>query len=1247
MKRWLKWLLGVVAGIASIAALGLLWLVNTEAGARTAVSLARKFTNDALLVGALDGTLAGPLALRDVRYADPLSGLVVAVDRVEIDLALRALLAKRVHVVSAEIVGLDVALATRDDEPEPPRDEPFTLAAPIDIVVDRFALRRARIHRDADELAGIQVATFSGHWIAREIRIQQLDVNATQGEIRFAGEVTEGDTYRGQGNGRFRWRAGERRVAGTLAAEGREREAALKVALSEPLRADLEIDLEQRASLPWRFKLSVPAFDPRDSLLPDSAVERLAADLRGAGTLTEGVVSGTIDLNGEPLQIDSLRFEHGDERLQLDARLTAGGGTFNAAGRLQLAAEPIAAQFDARWDRVTIPERWAGQILATHGQLAFDGNAEAYRAKGDIHLGPPDRVANIRLGLEGSQQRIVFEQFDVVQPNGRLAARGTVDLQPRLAWTFEAHAAHFDPGAFASRWPGDLNFTLATQGDIDDVGPQARVRLQDLQGRLRDRALSGQIDVQLERNQLFSGTADLRSGASRVRLDARPGAVIDAIARIEVPSLEDWVPNAGGAVQGRFDVKGVWPELHIDGRARARDIRLADTRVQSLQLALSADNPLAPSGTVDLKVDQALAAGLELAHIELRAEGDQSAHRVQLSARGQPVSTRVTLSGAFKDSTWRGEIAQLDLGVAEVANLTLQNPVEVLYSSTESRLSTACFVDGDIRLCLAGQMQEAGALQADYALQNVPLALANAFVGEDSSLAFDGTLHGEGRIERNAEGQLAGAANLRSARAAINQRAVEGDTPLQLLLLQDLALEANLQGEAANAQLSARLNESGTLRGELAAAALDTPDPQIDGTVALTLPSIALLEAFVPQIANVRGRIDLRANLAGSVEQPQIDGELRAAELALDLPEFGLQLKNGAIAVVPRADRNFDLSGSIDSGDGRLTLGGVLRPGGTSNVTIDGKQFLAADMPGAYVIVEPKLAIEHAAERLTVRGDVVIPQANINLQELPSGGGGGAKVSSDVVIVDDDSDADEASELPIHADVNVALGERVELTGFGLAARVSGQLAVSERPGAPTRGSGVMRVAGTYRAYGQDLKIQKGELVYANTPLENPNLNVVAVREIEEIVAGLRVTGDATNPILTVFSTPEMGQANALSYLVTGKPLDQIRQDGGEGDALQSAARSLGTAAGGVLTKNLGKRLGVDEIGIQDSDMIGGSAFTIGQYLSPRLYLSYGIGLFEPGEVVTLRYKLSEALALQAQSGSNESRAGVEYRKER
>ena len=163
----------------------------------------------------------------------------------------------------------------------------------------------------------------------------------------------------------------------------------------------------------------------------------------------------------------------------------------------------------------------------------------------------------------------------------------------------------------------------------------------------------------------------------------------------------------------------------------------------------------------------------------------------------------------------------------------------------------------------------------------------------------------------------------------------------------------------------------------------------------------------------------------------------------------------------------------------------------------------------------------------------------------------------------------------------------------------------------------------------------------------NPGIDIRATRKIEadNVTAGLLVRGTAQVPVLTVFSEPSMEQSEALSYLVTGKPLSSLKS--GEGDMLGTAARALGTAGGDLLAKSIGGRLGVDDIGVADNGALGGAAFTVGKYLSPKLYLSYGVGIFEPGEVVTLRYLFSRHWNFEAQNATTGSRAGINYRIER
>ena len=109
-----------------------------------------------------------------------------------------------------------------------------------------------------------------------------------------------------------------------------------------------------------------------------------------------------------------------------------------------------------------------------------------------------------------------------------------------------------------------------------------------------------------------------------------------------------------------------------------------------------------------------------------------------------------------------------------------------------------------------------------------------------------------------------------------------------------------------------------------------------------------------------------------------------------------------------------------------------------------------------------------------------------------------------------------------------------------------------ESPGTPTTGSGQLSVAGRYKAYGQDLTIKDGRLLFAGTPLDNPRLAIVAMREVDaDLSTGLRIAGSAKQPIITVVSNPNVGEADALSYLVTGRSLSDVGSASGSSqDAL-------------------------------------------------------------------------------------------------
>ncbi len=300
-------------------------------------------------------------------------------------------------------------------------------------------------------------AALEAAWTHAGVVLRRLDVLATQGEVHFSAAVSGTDTYAGEGRGRFRWHAGERDYAGTLEARAADALASVDLQLTAPLAARLRANVRQQRELPWSFRLDVPEFDPRSGLLPDSSLTRLAANLEGSGIATRGTTRGRVNVNAESIEIETLAFERRDELLDVDGRVRWGGGSIQAKGNVQLAAMPVAARLDVSWQDLVIPADLAGQVLNTRGTLAFDGSSAAYRANGNVTLGPPRRPAHIVIDVQGTPQLLKVARLDVKQAAGQLAAHGEVDLQPAIGWRFDAHAKRFDPGAFAAAWKGNID----------------------------------------------------------------------------------------------------------------------------------------------------------------------------------------------------------------------------------------------------------------------------------------------------------------------------------------------------------------------------------------------------------------------------------------------------------------------------------------------------------------------------------------------------------------------------------------------------------------------------------------------------------------------------------------------------------------------------------------------------------------------------------------------------------------------
>jgi translocation and assembly module TamB len=253
---------------------------------------------------------------------------------------------------------------------------------------------------------------------------------------------------------------------------------------------------------------------------------------------------------------------------------------------------------------------------------------------------------------------------------------------------------------------------------------------------------------------------------------------------------------------------------------------------------------------------------------------------------------------------------------------------------------------------------------------------------------------------------------------------------------------------------------------------------------------------------------------------------------------------------------------------------------------------------------------------------------------------GAVKPSGDVVIKGEET-AEPVTTLPVTASVRLRLGDQVVFEGFGLRGRFVGDLLVEQVPGRELVGNGKLGVAeGVYSGLGTDLTIDRGWVNFAGSPLDDPGLDIQATRQATEVVAGVRVTGTAQDPEVELYSRPPRPQSEILSYLLFGKPLDAASSQTHR-DQLEQAAAMVG---GGMLASEIGRQLGLDQIGLEGSE--NGPALAVGKYVSPKLFLQYVTGLGSELNRLRIRYDLTEHIQLQTETGDQQA-ADIFYTFER
>ncbi|HSW14779.1 MAG TPA: translocation/assembly module TamB domain-containing protein [Solimonas sp.] len=975
-------------------------------------------------------------------------------------------------------------------------------------------------------------------------------------------------------------------------------------------------------------------------------LKRLAATLPQSGPLE---ASGSVRLSRERIRIDRLQLKGpGETQLQ---------GWFAYVGEFDLGLQ---------WKELRWPLLGEAQWRSPSGKINAAGSFDRFRYDLKTRLAEARAQIDVEAEGEGSRQALQLKRLAARGLGGRLDARADVAWAPQLRIEADGQFKGIHPEQLLPELAGVLNGRFKVDTSLVDSKPQI-----DFDATLDDSVWRGHR-IELQARGRYAGDTltlskgELRSAGTQLRVEGRLWPTLDASAELASPDLSPLWPGLGGRVQAQLQAQGPVQGPRLKADVSAQSLRWQATSLAALTLQAEADlrgefrpdnlllrgkldarqfdggswraAQLTLDGDLDTRGRTQLAArlsdavaGIGIASATLDISGNVRQQQIRLAAKTDEGDAELLLRGAADLAAlrWRGQLASGRLAPEKLAAWTLDEPAALDVSASEQSLQPACWSSDPARACLR-LLRNAQLQRLALRLEQFRFAYLQPYMPE--KWRVDGAIGGSAQVDLRPDGRLGllrADLSTTAGNWSVGERKLFEFKPGQLQLLQ--------QGEGALQALLDLPFAQGLVRldARLAPGAVLMQRP-LSGELQLALPELDWLRLFTPEVTSVQGSIDGRFRLAGTPAHPLAQGELNLREAKLRLATPGIEISGIRGVLRGGADGLLALDLSGFSGGGEIRIAGNIDPRTdpvAADIRISGKDFQAARLPDARIWVSPDLKLSLQQRQLKIEGEVQVPRAEITPADFASGSG----PSSDQLIVGRDGrPAEPKSLLKLLANIRLVLGDKVTFKGYGLTSRLTGAVGITEETGRATRATGeISLVGGRYKAYGQDLSIKTGRLIYAGGFITEPALELRAERApTEDVTVGVTVRGTLDHPQFSLYSTPAMTQQQQLAWLVLGRPLES---SGGDGDRsmLANAALALGLSGGDFLAQRLRSSVGIDEISIgsKPGESSDRARLTIGKYLSPKLYVSYGIGIFQPGNVFKLIYDLGHGFKLQTESG--------------
>ncbi|MGR2824510.1 hypothetical protein FY048_03080 [Acinetobacter sp. 1124_18A] len=855
----------------------------------------------------------------------------------------------------------------------------------------------------------------------------------------------------------------------------------------------------------------------------------------------------------------------------------------------------------------------------------------------------------LKFSIAGTPDFIRINQLQHDGVAGKIYATGSVNLKDRIAWDINSSLVRFKPQYFTSAVKGEISGNLKTQGVWSDHLKRINIQQLNLAGFINNKPVRGKgnlsllmdsnqkgfLPQQFEANNLF-----LVYGQNQLQAT---GNAQNLKIKLNAPALYELYPGLRGRAYGNLNVQSQ-PRLKATANIAVDDFAF-NTLVSVKRLSIQGELPTSETTPTQLtaKLDNLRSGNRQIQSAEVNLTGTRKAHLLKILGNNSVSKFYVQLAGGFnQNNDWLGQIQKGSFDSRRIRLAQNQN-APVIYSSARSELYVGqhCWQSANSQLCFDQPVRVSKARgNISFVTQNMDLSDFAAFMPE--GLAMTGQLNGYAKAAWVNGGHPKLDARLITRKGEIGLAAEDPQDPPTTLAYDELGVIAKSVSEGLLFRVDVKTPDIGTGYANVIINPFQ-PSMPMHGEVAFNDVQLKVLKPFIQDVRKLSGTLALAGKVNGTLTQPQFTGEMRLKNGAISMISLPVNLTNVQVYSSIRQDMA-TIDGAFNSGQGVGLLKGSFewKDSPRLQLNLKGDNLLVRQAPLITAIANPNLTLDMYPfdKRLSLKGSVDVPRARISMPETTAPV---INTSSDVRIVRQGQDPlailRAAKPWDIRADIAVNIGNQVIFQGFNSNIPLVGRLNLSQR-GYETamRANGAIGVSQKVKieAYGQSLDLNRA-IARFNGPLANPTLDIDANKNVQGSMVGVRVTGTATSPNIQVYNDAGLSEQEALNALVTGRINEGSsglsNAEGFKSDVnntIAAAGISMGLGGTRALTNQIGRTFGLSGLALDAQGTGEDTQVSLTGYITPDLFIRYGVGVFTPVNKLTLRYQMNRRLYLEA-----------------